>query len=226
MVRWSPPWGRPRKCWLFLTLLECLTIFFKFSRFWSVRNPRSAPPVRADAREWYGLVGHQASQPWIAFLWLFFGSALWLARCLIDLGLARRPLREPNLNAAGLACLSIGLLGLLVVEDREPSRRRRSRAEIPPTPAAHEATVPAVGGPSAGQQCRGGRGGPEARPAPHPDAQPGASDPVASAGQSRAPWLGFRLDCGRMVALRASDRGARGGNLLPAPALHPDRTRR
>jgi hypothetical protein len=101
--------------WLFLTLLGCLTIFFKFSRFWSVRN-LDLLLLFAPAPGMMRLVGHQGSQPWIAFLWLFFGSALWLTRCMIDLGLVRRPQLEPNLNAAGLACLSIGVLGLLVAE--------------------------------------------------------------------------------------------------------------
>ena len=35
---------------------------------------------------------------------------------MLDLGLARRPLLEPNLNASGLLCLSVGILGLLLAE--------------------------------------------------------------------------------------------------------------
>ena len=35
---------------------------------------------------------------------------------MLDLGLTRRPLLEPNLNASGLLCLSVGLLGLLLAE--------------------------------------------------------------------------------------------------------------
>ena len=128
--------------WLFLTLLGCLTIFFKFSRFWSVRN-LDLLLLFAPAPGMMRLVGHQASQPWIAFLWLFFGSALWLTRCLIDLGLARRPLLEPNLNAAGLACLSIGVLGLLIAETvclpvdegvaRNPADPGGARPQSPPS---------------------------------------------------------------------------------------------
>ena len=30
--------GLGPEVWLFLTALGCLTLFFKFSRFWSVRN--------------------------------------------------------------------------------------------------------------------------------------------------------------------------------------------
>lgn len=101
--------------WLFLSLLLCLTLFFKFSRIWSVRN-LDLLLLFALAPGMMQLVGNRDAQPWLAFVWLFMGSMLWLLRSLLDLGLARRPLLEPNLNAAGLACLSVGVLGLLLVE--------------------------------------------------------------------------------------------------------------
>jgi hypothetical protein len=101
--------------WLFLSILGCLTLFFKFSRFWSVRN--------LDLLLLFVLVpgmlmvlGKPGNVPWAAYIWLFVGSGLWLIRCMLDLGLARRPLLEPNLNASGLLCLSVGLLGLLLAE--------------------------------------------------------------------------------------------------------------
>src|SRR4029077_19956316 len=62
------------------------------------------------------IVGNPGAHPWSAYIWLFLGSGLWLLRCLLDLGLSRRPLLEPNLNASGLLCLSVGLLGLLLAE--------------------------------------------------------------------------------------------------------------
>src|SRR5208282_1084009 len=62
------------------------------------------------------LVGNHLNKPWVVYAWLFLGSALWLVRCLLDLGLTRRPLLEPNLNAPGLLCLSVGVLGLLLAE--------------------------------------------------------------------------------------------------------------
>ena len=62
------------------------------------------------------LVQSGGRQPFGAFIWMFAASALWLLRCLLDLGLTRRPLLEPNLNAAGLACLAMGILGLMVAE--------------------------------------------------------------------------------------------------------------
>lgn len=101
--------------WLFLSVLACLTLFFKFSRFLSVRN--------LDLLLLFALVpgtlmtmGRAGGVPWSAYIWLFIGSGLWLLRCLLDLGLTRRPLLEPNLNASGLLCLSVGLLGLLLAE--------------------------------------------------------------------------------------------------------------
>ncbi len=101
--------------WLFLSVLSCLTVFFKFTRFWSVRN--------LDLLLLFVLVpgmllilGRPMEVPWAAYIWLFVGSGLWLVRCLLDLGLTRRPLLEPNLNASGLLCLSVGLLGLLLAE--------------------------------------------------------------------------------------------------------------
>jgi hypothetical protein len=105
--------GLSAEIWLFLALLGSITLFFKFSRFWSVRNLdlillfALAPGMMAISR-------HPESQS--AYIWLFVGSGLWLVRCLLDLGLARRPLLEPNLNSSGLLCLSVGMLGLLLAE--------------------------------------------------------------------------------------------------------------
>jgi len=101
--------------WLFATLLLCVTLFFKFGRFWSVRN-LDLLLVFALAPGMMMLVGRRDGAPWWPFVWLFLGSLLWLARCFVDLGLTRRPLLEPNLNASGLACLAIGAIGLFVAE--------------------------------------------------------------------------------------------------------------
>jgi hypothetical protein len=101
--------------WLILTLLSFLTLFFKFSRFWSIRN-LDLLLLFAPAPGLMRLVGSGDVQPWGAFVWLFAAAAVWLTRCLLDLGLTRRPLLEPNLNGAGLTCVAVGMLGLLVAE--------------------------------------------------------------------------------------------------------------
>ena len=94
------------------------------------------------------LVGHRVEAPWWAFVWLFLGSFLWLVRCLLDLGLARRPLLEPNLNASGLACLAIGVIGLFVAETvslpvDEGAKRNPGRLEVRP---AHRTAARRVAG--------------------------------------------------------------------------------
>ena len=103
------------KAWLFVTLLMCVTLFFKFGRFWSVRN-LDLLLLFALAPGMMILVGTGASGSWYGYLGLFVGSLLWMVRCLVDLGLSRRPLLEPNLNASGLACLTVGIVSLFVVE--------------------------------------------------------------------------------------------------------------
>src|SRR5438045_1994492 len=98
-----------------LSLLGCVTLFFKFSRFWSVRN-LDLLLLFALVPGMLLIVGNPGKQPWSAYIWLFLGSGLWLIRCWLDLGLTRRPLLEPNLNTSGLLCLTAGLLGLLLAE--------------------------------------------------------------------------------------------------------------
>ncbi|MFO0951051.1 MAG: hypothetical protein U0835_07855, partial [Isosphaeraceae bacterium] len=107
--------GISPEVWLILSLMGCVTLFFKFSRVWSVRN-LDLILLFAVSPGLMMLVGAHDRQPWSAFALLFLGSGLWLVRCLVDLGLSRRPLLEPNLNMSGLVCLAIGILGLLLVE--------------------------------------------------------------------------------------------------------------
>src|SRR3954467_8929343 len=107
--------GLGPEVWLFLSALGCITLFFKFSRVWSVRN-LDLLLLFVLVPGMMLIVEDQAHHPWSAYVWLFVGSLLWLVRCLLDLGLSRRPLLEPNLNASGLLCLSVGLLGLLLAE--------------------------------------------------------------------------------------------------------------
>lgn len=107
--------GIAPKAWLFLALLSCLTLFFKFTRFWSVRN-LDMVLLFALGPAMVRLVGSGYPYPWWAFFWLFVGSTMWLVRCFVDLALVRRPMLEPNLNSAGLTLLGIGVLGLLLLE--------------------------------------------------------------------------------------------------------------
>jgi hypothetical protein len=107
--------GLGPRVWLFLALLSCLTLFFKFNRFWSIRN-LDLLLLFALAPGLMMLVGQGNGSSWTAYVLLFMGSALWIIRCVLDLALNRRPVLEPNLNSAGLACLAAGVLGLLLAE--------------------------------------------------------------------------------------------------------------
>ncbi len=129
--------GLPPEVWLFLTVLSCLCLFFKFGRFWSIRN-LDLMLLFAQTPGLVRLVGRGDEQSWLAFVWLFAGTFVWFARCLVDLGLTRRPLLEPNLNSDGLVCFAVGLLGLVLVESaiyQEPPDRPRN----PGDPHAQEA---------------------------------------------------------------------------------------
>ncbi len=107
--------GLPFGVWLFLSVLFWLALYFKFNRFWSVRNL----DLILILAQTPGLVylSTLPSQPpaWV-FAFLFIGLGVWSLRCTVDLALIRRPLLEPNLNGAGLSCLLAGLLLLVVVE--------------------------------------------------------------------------------------------------------------
>ena len=67
--------------WLFLSLLGCLTLYFKFSRVWSVRN-LDLLLLFVLAPGLMSLVANRASegQPLLPFVLLFLGSAFWLSR--------------------------------------------------------------------------------------------------------------------------------------------------
>jgi hypothetical protein len=142
--------GLSPEVWLLLSLLACVTLFFKFSRFWSFRN-LDLLLLFAMVPGMLLIVGNPGHHPWAAYIWLFLGSGLWLFRCLLDLGLARRPLLEPNLNASGLLCLSVGLLGLMLAETvslpveegaaRNPAEPSGRENRPPLTPGKENAAV-------------------------------------------------------------------------------------
>src|SRR5215471_3320547 len=88
--------------WFYFSLLLAVALFFKFSRFLSVRN--------LDVLTLFLLVPgllllRETRGSWWGYLWLFCGSGYFLARCLFDLTLVRRPALAPNLNLSGLAWL-------------------------------------------------------------------------------------------------------------------------
>ncbi|HKI30419.1 MAG TPA: hypothetical protein VKA46_00910 [Gemmataceae bacterium] len=97
--------------WFYLSALLAVALFFKFSRFLSVRN--------WDVVALFLLVPgllllrEPGGEP-LAYVWLFAGSAYFLGRCLLDLTLVQRPALAPNLTLGGLAWLAGALFICLV----------------------------------------------------------------------------------------------------------------
>ncbi len=103
--------------WAYLASLLTLAIFFKFNRFWSVRNLDLvglillAPALLLIQ---YGLYEGAASEngaiiEHLGYLGLFAVSGLFLLRLLLDASMVRRPLLEPNLSVGGLSFLGASL---------------------------------------------------------------------------------------------------------------------
>jgi hypothetical protein len=137
--------------WVYLSAILIATVYFRFSRVWSLRNldlalMLAAPPaillVRQPAWEQFG------------FIWLFAVSGLFLVRLLIDPWLQRRPVLGQNLNAGGLAFLGVATLVLLtstaiqmelpsattrVIEDSQRLLGMNDGDEQPRGPAATDA---------------------------------------------------------------------------------------
>jgi hypothetical protein len=96
--------------WFYFSMLLAVALFFKFSRFLSVRN--------GDVLTLFllvpGLLLVQDGAEWWGYLWLLAGSAYFLGRCLTDLALVQRPAISPNLNPGGLAWMAGALFVCLV----------------------------------------------------------------------------------------------------------------
>jgi len=96
--------------WAYLSSLLIVGIYFKFYRFWSVRNLDLigliffAPGLL--------LLSHGREQ-W-GYVWLFTVGGFFLVRLLLDPVMVRRPLLEPNLSPSGLAFTGVALLVFLM----------------------------------------------------------------------------------------------------------------
>lgn len=112
--------------WVYLSSLLMLSLFFKFNRFWSLRNVDLlaiillAPGlVLID----FGQHRNRPSYEMTGYIWLFTIGGVLLVRMLLDSMMVRRPLLEPNLSLGGMIFLTICLFGFLMykVLNVEPS---------------------------------------------------------------------------------------------------------
>lgn len=111
--------------WAYLSSLLTLALFFKFNRVFSFRNldlflliliaPGLMLVQWGLENEWNAkLESLPLDMQRYGFMWLFGIQSLLMARMLFDSALVRRPLLDPNLNAAGLAFLGSSLLFFLM----------------------------------------------------------------------------------------------------------------
>lgn len=100
--------------WVYLASLLSITIFFKFNRFWSVRNLDLAGLISYAP----GLLLIARKEPelqHLGYVWLFVVGALFFIRILIDPTMTRRPLLETNLAPGGMTFLALSLFVFLMV---------------------------------------------------------------------------------------------------------------
>ncbi len=98
--------------WFYLSFLLIIAIFFRFKRFWSLRNLDLMLLLMISPG--LLLLNHVQTQS-AGYAWLFSCSGLWTARCLLDGWFDKRPKLEPNLNNQGLLFLTICAFGFLTI---------------------------------------------------------------------------------------------------------------
>lgn len=87
--------------WVYLSSLIMIAVYFKFRRFWSVRNLDLVGLILFAPGLLLVLYGGEKQH--FGYLWLFVVSGFFLLRMLVDSAMVRRPLLEPNLSASGLS---------------------------------------------------------------------------------------------------------------------------
>ena len=91
--------------WFYVSALMILAIFFKFNRFWSVRNLDLIGLILLTPGLLFLAMSHEKA----GYLWMFGIHLTILVRLLFDTVMVRRPLLEPNLTSEGLtfACITL-----------------------------------------------------------------------------------------------------------------------
>jgi hypothetical protein len=103
--------------WAYISSLMMIGIYFKFRRFWSVRNLDLMALISFSPGLlliYHGLLSPQSELLRVGYIWLFAVSGFFLIRLLLDPVMVRRPLLEPNLSASGLTFTGVTLLVFLM----------------------------------------------------------------------------------------------------------------
>lgn len=103
--------------WAYVSALMTIGVYFKFHRFWSVRNLDLVALIAFSPGLlliFHGLVKNMPVLVQGGYVWLFGVSGFFLIRLLVDPVMVRRPLLEPNLSASGLTFTGASLLVFLM----------------------------------------------------------------------------------------------------------------
>jgi hypothetical protein len=103
--------------WAYVSALMMIGIYFKFRRFWSVRNLDIIALISFSPGFlllYHGLLNDKDDLIRAGYVWLFAVSAFFFVRLLLDPVMVRRPLLEPNLSASGLTFTGVCLLVFLM----------------------------------------------------------------------------------------------------------------
>jgi hypothetical protein len=121
--------------WAYVSALMMIGIYFKFRRFWSVRNLDLVALIAFSPGLlliYHGLLRAKPELVQSGYVWLFAVSGFFLIRLLLDPVMVRRPLLEPNLSASGLTftgvCLLVFLMANVITTPKAP-RLERELAE-------------------------------------------------------------------------------------------------
>lgn len=115
--------------WFYLSFLLIIAVFFRFNRFWSIRNFDLALLLSASPGLLFLESGADEQMQTLGYTWLFGVSALILVRLLLDSVLTRRPQFAQNLNGAGLAFLCVSAFVFLTAQAMTKPNQHAANAE-------------------------------------------------------------------------------------------------
>ena len=96
--------------WFYVSAIIILATFFKFNRFWSVRNLDLICLILLTP----GLLLIARQDNGAGYTWLFCIQGLFVIRLIFDTIMVRRPLLEPNLSSEGLSFSCFFLVFFLI----------------------------------------------------------------------------------------------------------------
>ncbi|MDO5554619.1 MAG: hypothetical protein Q4G68_12750 [Planctomycetia bacterium] len=102
--------------WFYVSGLMLLATFFRFNRFWSVRNLDILGLILFSPGLLYISTSVTRDDPInsMGYLWLMGAGCYFFLRLMLDPFMVRRPLLEPNLSSSGVTFACVTLLAFLV----------------------------------------------------------------------------------------------------------------